>query len=275
MSRVVANSYGKNIKRMDTIYIGYDPREHVAAEALILSIEKNSSRPINIVTLNSDSLRRIGLYRRAPHKNSTVWGDDPVDHMVDSFDNKPFSTDFSFSRFLIPFLNQFEGRALYMDCDMFFRRDPCELFDMLSSDNNFAIQCVKHDYGHGGVTVSNDSFGHGHGQKMYGCPQTKYSRKNWSSLVLWDCGHEANKRLTVDDINTKSGSWLHNFSWLSDDEIGGLPEEWNWLDGHSSEDIEPYNVLFTTGGQWFEKWKPLNDASLKYAEEWIRLSKHL
>jgi len=275
MSRVVVNSYGKKIRRMDTIYIGYDPREHVAAEALIRSIEDKASRPINIVTLNSESLRRAGLYRRAPDLNSTVWGDDPIDHMVDVFDKKPFSTDFSFSRFLIPFLNQFEGHALYMDCDMYFREDPCILFDGFSKNSDFAIQCVKHDYGHGGVTISSDSFGHGHGQKMYGCPQTKYSRKNWSSLVLWNCGHEANKNLTADDVNTKTGSWLHNFSWLSDEEIGGLPEKWNWLDGHSDELMEPSNVHFTTGGPWFDKWKALNGASLKYAEEWRDLIKHL
>jgi hypothetical protein len=259
---------------MDTIYIGYDPREHIAAQVLIESIETQASRPINIVTLNADSLRRVGLYRRAPGINSTVWANNPLPHMIDMFDKRPFSTEFSFSRFLIPFLNQLEGYALYMDCDMYFREDPCILFDKFA-DEKIAVSCVKHNYNDGGIVMSQDSFGYGSGQKMYGCPQTKYSRKNWSSFVLWNCGHEANKRLTVDDINTKNGSWLHNFSWLSDDEIGGLPEKWNWLDGHSDESIEPANVHFTTGGPWFDKWKALNDASLKYSEEWMKLSKGL
>ena len=261
VSRVVINQNGKKLKRIDTIYIGYDDREHLATNVLIDSIERLASRPINVVTLNLKSLRLSGLYRRTPHVNSTVWGKDPVNNMVDAFDERPFSTDFSFSRFLIPFLNQHEGLALFMDCDMFFRDDPCILFDEFY-DQNKAVSCVKSKH-EDKVDL---------GLKMYGCPQTKYSRKNWSSFVLWNCGHESHKNLTVDDVNTKPGRWLHNFLWLSDEEIGDLPARWNWLDGYSDENVDPANVHFTTGGPWFDRWKAKRPIDQKYADEWKVLS---
>ena len=87
--------------------------------------------------------------------------------------------------------------------------------------------------------------------------------------------------LTVDDVNTKPGRWLHNFQWLPDDEIGPLPEAWNWLDGHSDPAIEPANVHFTSGGPWFSKeaglgydtWKPKREIDEKYCREWLELAK--
>lgn len=191
--------------------------------------------------------------------------------MIDEFDGKPFSTEFSFSRFLVPFLNQLEGFAVFMDCDMYFRKDPCLLFDEFADRDGPAILCVQHQYDEGG----------GLKRKMYGCPQTMYNRKNWSSFVLWNCGHPAHANLTVDDVSTKPGRWLHHFSWLSDEEIGDLPEEWNWLDGHSNQEIDPYNVHFTTGGPWFSKeaglgydvWQPQRDGKdREYADEWLGLA---
>lgn len=264
--RSVVNQSGKYLRRLDTIYIGYDPREHVAVEVLIDSIERLASRPINIVTLNQMGLRKAGLYSRAPHIESTVWGTNPFGHMHDRLDGKPFSTEFSFSRFLVPFLNQREGFALFMDCDMYFRSDPCEIFDKFATEDAPAIRCVQHEYEHGGNIEL----------KLYGCPQTFYRRKNWSSLMLWNCGHDAHDNFTVSDVNMKTGTWLHNFQWLEDQDIGALPEEWNWLDGHSPETVEPKNVHFTTGGPWFgDGWKPKREIDKKYAEEWKKLWKDL
>tara|TARA_B100000131_G_scaffold313989_1_gene350138 strand:+ start:2001 stop:2807 length:807 start_codon:yes stop_codon:yes gene_type:complete len=261
--REYLNNYGNKIRKLDTIYIGYDFREHKAVSALIESINKNSSEPINIVTLNKNALNRSGLYRRQPDLSSTVWGDEKSGCMIDQIDKRPFSTEFSFSRFLTPFLNQNEGLALYMDCDMYFRSDPIELFDLCYKDMSKAIWCVKHEYDGGGREL-----------KMYGCPQTTYSRKNWSSFVMWNCSHIAHENLTVDDVNTKPGRWLHNFLWINDEDIGSISEEWNWLDGHSSEDIEPKNVHFTTGGPWFEGWKPKRLVDKKYAEDWKVFVEH-
>ncbi|WP_145209036.1 hypothetical protein [Planctomycetes bacterium TBK1r] len=255
---------------MDTIYIGYDPREHVAVRVLMESIERHASRPINVVTLNVMGLRRSGLYRRTPHVDSTCWGNPPSKDMVDAFDGRPFSTDFSFTRFLVPFLNQLEGFAVFMDCDMYFRKDPCLLFDEFAKQDGPAIHCVQHQYDGGGQE-----------RKMYGCLQTSYSRKNWSSFVLYNCGHPAHHMLTVDDVNTKPGRWLHNFQWLPDDEIGALPDQWNWLDGHSDESTDPANVHFTTGGPWFgeeaglgyDTWKPKREIDARYSQEWLELAR--
>jgi hypothetical protein len=273
MSRPVRNLNGLELSRLDTIYIGYDPREHVPMRVLMDSIERHASRPINVVTINALALRRVGLYRRAPHVDSTCWGKPPSTDMIDAFDGRPFSTDFSFSRFLVPFLNQLEGFALFMDCDMYFRDDPCKLFDEFAAQDGPAIRCVQHQYDSGG----------GMERKMYGCLQASYSRKNWSSFVLFNCGHPANQMLTVDDVNTKPGRWLHNFQWLPDDQIGALPEKWNWLDGHSDPAIEPANVHFTTGGPWFSKdgglgydtWKPKRPIDEKYCREWLDLAKRV
>ena len=103
--------------------------------------------------------------------------------------------------------------------------------------------------------------------------QSNYNRKNWSSFVLWNCEHPANKRLTIEDVNTKSGRWLHNFSWLEDKEIGSIHPKWDFLDGWTDENINPCNVHFTTGGPWFEDWKPKRLCDAHYAGEWDTLHK--
>ena len=105
---------------------------------------------------------------------------------------------------------------------------------------------------------------------MDGKEQQPYRRKNWSSLMMFNCGHEENKKLTPEVVNTQTGRWLHGFGWLPDKEadIGKIPEEWNWLDGHSPEDLEAKNVHFTTGGPWFKDWNPRGPVDSKYAVEW-------
>ena len=74
--------------------------------------------------------------------------------------------------------------------------------------------------------------------------------------------------IQIDDINTKTGLWLHNLSWLQDSEIGTMHEEWNWLDGHSPEEVKPKNVHFTTGGPWFKEWSVKRPIDGQYAAEW-------
>ena len=210
-----------------TIYIGYDPREDLAYNVLKYSAYKYASGPLNVYPIKQSQLRRIGLYRRAWQLGSSSLpkpiNNNDVQHR-DIFDEKPFATDFSFSRFLTPFLHRLEGWALFMDCDMFFRSDPLDLFKEYN-DPKYAIYCVKHNYA---PTEKN---------KMYGNEQYQYSRKNWSSVIMFNCSHKGHNNYTVDDINTKSGLWLHNFMWLKDNEIGKLHEEWNWLDGHSSASL--------------------------------------
>jgi len=234
--------------KLPTIYIGYDPTEELYCHVLKKSIESHTKTPYNIVPIVQSEVRRSGLYWRSGELTETG--------VVDSFDRKPFSTEFSFTRFLVPMLNQYSGLALFMDCDMFVRSDIDEIFDTAGANSSAAISCVKHDY-----NPSDTS-------KMGGKVQTAYSRKNWSSFVLWNCDHFANKQLTVGDVNTKAGSWLHSFYWLESEQIGSINHEWNWLDGHSPENIEAKNVHFTTGGPIYKDWKPSRNIDSKYVKEW-------
>tara|TARA_R110000823_G_scaffold254477_7_gene376791 strand:- start:1034 stop:1792 length:759 start_codon:yes stop_codon:yes gene_type:complete len=230
-----------------TVYIGYDIKEDMAFQVAVASIKKHASKPINIVPLKQEALRRAGLFKRSHY---TV-----EEQRYDCFDRKPFSTDFSFTRFLIPALNQYEGLALYIDCDMLFRSDIWELFDSICIDES-AIWSVHHDYN----PTSK--------QKMSGQVQSLYNRKNWSSFVVFNCSHDANKLLTVDDVSVKNGSWLHSFQWLEDQQIGKLNEEWNWLDGWSPDHVNPKNVHFTTGGPQFINWKHSRAIDKIYVQEW-------
>jgi len=239
------------------IYIGYDARESNAYEVLRDSILEYNTK-FDIIPLVQPALRRAGLYRRSARLDSI----DGKRVMVDTFDGRPFSTEFTFTRFLIPALNQYDGLALFMDSDMLVKSDIEEVFDTYGSNKDIAVHCVKHNYNPSAAT------------KMDGQIQQRYNRKNWSSFILFNCGHEGNHRLTVDDANIRSGSWLHGMSWLEDEEIGGIPEEWNWLDGWSDETITPKNVHFTTGGPWFKEWEPKRQIDAEYAGDWhVRANK--
>jgi lipopolysaccharide biosynthesis glycosyltransferase len=160
----------------------------------------------------------------------------------------PMSTEFAISRFLVPHLAH-DGWALFLDADMLALGDLAQLFD--AADERFAIMCVKHDYA---PTAT---------MKMDGQQQTLYARKNWSSLMLFNCDHPANAALTVEMINTLPGRDLHRFCWLDDSLIGALDPKWNWLVGHSSPEIEPAIVHFTEGGPWFPGFE-----NVPYANAW-------
>jgi len=236
-------------KQPNTVYIGYDPKEDVAYEVLKFTIERIAVDNVRIVPIKRPVVERMGIYNR---KYDIIDG-----QHIDKIDGHPFSSEFSFTRFLVPALNMYQGWALYMDCDMYLRTDINDLFEEYKMDY-FPLYCVKHKYAPG------------EGLKMDGQIQENYRRKNWSSLMLWNCGHELNQKLTVADVNKRTGRWLHGFGWLPDKEgdIGTIHEEWNWLDNHSSPDIEAKNVHFTTGGPWFRDWKCGRDIDGQYAAEW-------
>ena len=151
----------------------------------------------------------------------------------------------------------YQGKALFMDSDMYLRADINELFDLCDMDY-YPVYCVHHKYEPKNKT------------KMDGKEQHHYNRKNWSSLMMFNCGHSENRKLTPEVVNTQTGRWLHSFGWLPDKEadIGRIPEEWNWLDSHSPEDMDAKNVHFTTGGPWFKDWRPRGAIEGKYAVEW-------
>ena len=236
-------------KPPNTVYIGYDPKERVAYEVLKFTVEHIAVDNVRIVPIRRDVVEKMNMYWR---KHQIVDG-----LSIDCLDGKPFSSEFSFTRFLVPALNMYEGWALYMDCDMYLRTDVNELFEEYDMDY-YPLYCVKHAYAPGT------------GLKMDGQKQENYRRKNWSSFVLWNCSHPLNKQLTPEKVNTMTGSWLHGFQWLPDKEadIGSIHQEWNWLDNHSPEEIEAKNVHFTTGGPWFRDWICGRDIDGKYAAEW-------
>ena len=236
-------------KAPNTIYIGYDPKEQVAYDVLRFTIERISVENVRIIPIRKDILELTGMYTR---KHEVVDGQN-----IDVIDGRPFSTEFSFTRFLVPAMNMYEGWALYMDCDMYPRTDINSLFDEYNLEY-YPLYCVKHKYEPGD------------GVKMDGMKQENYRRKNWSSFVLWNCSHPLNRTLTPEVVNTQTGQWLHAFGWLPDKEadIGAIDEEWNWLDNHSPEDVEAKNVHFTTGGPWFKQWKCGRHIDGKYAAEW-------
>ena len=205
------------------IYIGFDAKEQSAYRVCEYSLRSTCNEKLDIEPL--DFTRAI--YRRPYEKRG--------DQRYDGIDGTPFSTSFSFARFLVPMLQDHKGWAMFVDCDFLFTDSVVNLWGL--ADITKAVQVVKHDY-HPPA-----------GYKMDGQQQTSYPRKNWSSLVLWNCGHPANRFLTINDVNSKPGWWLHGFSWLQDEHIGELPMEWNYLVGHYPE--KPKALHYTTGGPWF------------------------
>ena len=209
-----------------TVYIGYDPREDDAYQVCKSSLERHSSIPLNIVKLELGACQAAGLYHRPFRKNGV--------QMVDLMDGRPFSTEFSFTRFLVPALSLYQGWACFVDCDFLFTDDIAKLVPLL--DQTKAVMVVKHDH------IPSEK------TKMDGVVQTTYPRKNWSSFILWNCGHPDNRILTSDAFNRLPGSALHGFVHLTDEQIGEIPITWNWLSGVNDQlDEVPAAIHFTLG----------------------------
>jgi lipopolysaccharide biosynthesis glycosyltransferase len=196
------------------VFIGFDSREVNEFQVAKKSLIRRSSVPLHVQGLYREALEwpgdDSGIYTRA-------WYKDARDQWIDRIDGKPFSTEFSFSRFAVPILMQYRGWALFFDSDMVWQADLKDLLDF--RDDKYAVMVVKHQH------KAKEAV------KMDGREQTNYFRKNWSSFILWNCGHPANRQLTRQTLNGEPGSWLHGFRWLRDDEIGSLPVKWNFLVG--------------------------------------------
>lgn len=210
------------------VYIGYDPAEDEAYRVAASSLYETSG--LIAEPLVSERLSAVGLLNR------------PVDtrgQMYDIPSNAPCSTEFAISRFMVPILCQ-SGYALFVDCDVVFLGDVHDLMDY--ADPRHAVTVVKHQH------LGSE------GHKMGGMAQTKYPRKNWSSVMLFNCDHPANRRLSVHDVNTRPGRDLHGLYWLNDAEIGGLPQQWNWLVNVQPKPHRPKIAHFTLGGPWIDGW---------------------
>lgn len=214
------------------VYIGYDAREHAAYEVAERSLLAHSP-DAQVTRLDATRLADQGLLRRPQDRrgNSTY----------DIISNAPQSTDFAISRFLVPHLAH-EGWALFVDCDVVFLRPIEELFAL--ADDRCAAMVVKH------AALAES------GLKMDGQAQTPYPRKNWSSVVLWNCDHPANRRLSLQDVNERPGRDLHAFYYLHDEEIGGLPRGWNWLVNVQPKPENTGIAHLTLGGPWLPNWAP-------------------
>ena len=213
---------------MINIFIGYDSKERVAYNVLSHSIIQNSTKPVAITPIALNNLKDDFVRER----------------------NALSSTEFSFSRFMIPHLMNYQGWALFMDCDMLMFEDISKLWRM--RDDSKAIQVCKHDY------TPKES------KKFLGQVQTKYEKKNWSSFMLMNC--KKCTTLTPDYVNKASGLELHQFKWLEGDHlIGDLPLEWNWLVGEYEHKEDVNNVHYTEGGPWFEEY-----AKCDYSQDWFK-----
>lgn len=218
--------------RPHRVFIGWDSQQQLAYEVCRHSILRHAaSPPPDVQPIQLPMLRERGLYSRA---------EDPL-----------ASTEFTYSRFLVPSLAEYQGWALFMDSDFLVTDDIASLF--ACADPRYAVLCVQHDY------HPSES------RKMDGALQTNYPRKNWSSLVLWNCEHPANRCITPELVSRETGAFLHRFHWLEDALIGRLPETWNWLEGWNAVPDQglPKGIHFTRGGPWFEDW-----GDVQYGDHW-------
>jgi len=215
-----------------SLWIGFDPRESQAFAVCRWSLRNSQTTQLPIRGIVLSDLQERGLYTRAIEKRG--------EQLWDPISDAPMSTEFAISRFFTPILakeknrtNGFQNWAMFMDCDILARKSVFPIFDL--ARDKYAVMVVKHEH--------NPDYS----VKMDGQLQVKYHRKNWSSVMLFNCDHPSNQKLTLEMLNTLPGRDLHRFCWLDDDEIGELPSVWNYLVGHTETEEEPRLVHFTDG----------------------------
>jgi len=214
------------------IYVGFDPRESVVYHTFTQSLIEKSTLPIEITPL---AVTTLNFYEET-HQDK--------------------SNDFVYSRFLTPFMSNFEGWSIYVDGDMICQADIKELLEL--RDETKAVQVVKHDY----KTKS--------ANKYLDNKNENYPRKNWSSVILWNCAHPKHKILTPNFINEQTGKFLHRFSWLEDEEIGELPIEWNWLAIEYADNPLAKLIHYTLGAPCFKDYR-----ATSMAENWLSMQKKI
>lgn len=215
---------------MIRLFLGHDSRETVAWHVAAHSIIARSSEPVSIAPV---ALAQLGK-------------------MFDRPADAKQSTEFSFSRFLVPAMCDYQGWAIFMDCDVLVLDDITRLWAL--RDDRYAVRVVKHDH------QPRES------HKFLGQVQTSYPKKNWSSVMLLNCARCT--ALTPEYVNSASGLDLHRFNWLESEElVGELPHRWNHLVDYDPElPIEEISALhYTSGGPWFPDY-----AGCGYADEWRR-----
>jgi len=210
------------------IFIGYDAKEDLACRVAARSLLTHAAMAVSIEFLDMGFLEDSGCYYRATEVGQN-------DELLDNISNAPMSTSHAIARFFIPHLAAGYDLALFMDGDVLLRGNILDILEHFES--KYAVMCVKHNH-----------LGH-EGRKKDGMAQTSYPRKNWSSVMLWNLKHPAHKKLTIYELNNRPGRDYHAFYWLTDEEIGSLPAEWNYLVGvTSAEEVPgPKLIHFTLG----------------------------
>jgi hypothetical protein len=203
------------------VFIGYDSREKIAYHVLSQSIIENSSIPVSINPINLKNIKQIYKKKKA----------------------KIHSTEFSISRFLTPYLSNYEGYSLFLDCDFVMIGDIAELLNIVKKDKNKSVWCVQHkDYSHQLKKT-----------KFLNEIQLPYAKKNWSSFMVFN--NQKCKILTPGVVSKKSGLFLHQFKWTDESKIGKLPKNWNILSGEQKIPKKIKAIHFTLGGPYFSKYK--------------------
>ena len=208
------------------IFIGFDQREACAYHTFVQSLINHSSIPLDITPL---CLKSLAGYKEL-HRDG--------------------GNDFVYSRFLSPFLNNFDGWAIYADGDMVCQADILELLKL--KDDSKAVMVAKHNY------QTKQS------KKYFNNKNENYPKKNWSSVILWNCSHPKHKILTPEFIQNQSGKFLHRFSWLDEDEIREIPLEWNWLALEYPENKEAKIIHYTLGTPCLKEYKDTNMSDIWY-----------
>jgi lipopolysaccharide biosynthesis glycosyltransferase len=210
------------------VFVGYDPREAIAYHTCVNSIIRNSSQPVAIVPV------ALNLFKE--YSETHIDG----------------SNHFIYTRFLVPYLMDYQGWAIFIDGDMIVRGDIAELWNLKEYTKDAMV--VKHDY----KTRMTE--------KYLGSPNQDYPRKNWSSVILWNCNALRNKILTPEFVQQSTGAFLHRFSWIADERLGELPAEWNWLDVEYEYNPLAKLVHYTLGTPCFHEFADQGD----FSDEWHR-----
>jgi len=210
------------------VFVGYDPREAIAYHTCVNSIIRNSSQPVAIVPV------ALNLFREYSETHTDG------------------SNQFIYTRFLVPYLMDYQGWAIFIDGDMIVRGDIAELWNLKEYSKDAMV--VKHDY----KTCMTE--------KYLGSVNEDYPRKNWSSVILWNCNAIRNKILTPEFVQQSTGAFLHRFSWIADERLGELPAGWNWLDVEYEWNPLAKLVHFTLGTPCFHEFADQGD----FSDEWHR-----
>jgi hypothetical protein len=225
------------------VFIGFDSREPVAYHVAAHSVLSRASKPVAIIPLVQDQLRKAGLYTR--ERGATE------------------ATEFSMTRFLVPYLSGYEGVSIFMDCDVVVRCDVHELVREARTSKRLqpsgelapAVYACQHDY------IPKDAV------KMDGCVQTTYPRKNWSSVMVFD--NEMCANLSPEYVSSATGLDLHRFNWTTRP-VGSLPLTFNWLAGEYPPNPDAKILHYTNGGPWFRDYQDCDHAK-DWLDEYVRM----